>query len=330
MSTAHEQISIIIPAFNAQEYLQRAVSSVLSQTYRELEIILVDDGSSDGTPAICDALAEKDSRIRVIHQENEGLSGARNTGMDQASSDYYMFLDADDEMLPEMAEKLWELLHETGADIAECAFLNAWTGPDGETRHAEEKRAPYRTRILTGDERFTHIWQMWAAACVQWNKLYKKHIFNHIRYPLGKIHEDEFVVHREMDAAEKVAVTDEQLYVHFLHKESITGTPLARNTVHAFEAFEDRVLFFCEKNREDLALGCVGQIMEYHASVRKRYRENGYMDGDEWMETAEVIYRRICGKIASLPGGKRRILRCWLYDCIIRMRRQLSEIKCRK
>ena len=121
-----ELISVIIPIYNVEAYLDECVQSILSQTHKQLEIILVDDGSPDGCPAMCDAWAEKDSRIRVIHKENGGLSDARNVGIDAATGDYIAFVDSDDWIVPEMYEKMLAALKKENADICACNILSCF------------------------------------------------------------------------------------------------------------------------------------------------------------------------------------------------------------
>ena len=115
-------ISVIIPVFHVEAYLRRCLDSVLDQTYENMEIILVDDGSDDGCPAICDEYARMDSRVKVIHQKNAGLSGARNTGIDQAEGRYLAFVDSDDYLVPEFLERLHEACAETGSDMSVCRW----------------------------------------------------------------------------------------------------------------------------------------------------------------------------------------------------------------
>ena len=119
-----ELISVIVPVYRVEKYLERCVKSILSQTYKNLEVILVDDGSPDQCPAICDACAEKDARVKVIHQENKGLSGARNAGIDAASGEYLAFVDSDDYVSPHFIEELYQLLQDTGCAIVIIAHMN--------------------------------------------------------------------------------------------------------------------------------------------------------------------------------------------------------------
>lgn len=259
----NELITLTIPVYNAEKYLDRCMSSVLAQTYKALEIIIVDDGSTDSSPAMCDAWAEKDPRIRVIHQKNMGLSGARNTGIDNASGDILAFLDSDDEMLPEMIEVLAEAMEKTGADISFCAYQEIFPGKNEADRRMPDRPSPV---VFTGDDKFDLLMSMWGSATVQWNKLFRKKIFNDLRYPLGKYHEDEFVAHLEYLAADKVCYTPLKLYIYYRNEGSITQTRTMRHRLHALEAFYERLVCFDSLGLRKAALGAyrrLSEILEY-------------------------------------------------------------------
>ena len=258
------RISIVIPVYNQEDYLERCLDSVLGQTYRDLEILLIDDGSTDRSPEICDLYAASDNRVVVIHQENRGLSGARNTGIENASSDLIMFCDADDEMLPAMVETLKKLMEKTGADIAQCQFWMVY--PDGEipsefadislsSSNIPEDIRERGIGVITDDEiktasgRDKFEWLLTEHLCtvVQWNKLYKKSIFKDYRYPEGRYHEDEFAIAHELDVAKKVALIKRRLYLYYRHGESITSQPSIKRRLDAYEGIIERYHFFLKK-----------------------------------------------------------------------------------
>ena len=139
-------ISVIVPVYRVEAYLERCVKSILSQTYKNLEVILVDDGSPDQCPAICDACAEKDARVKVIHQENKGLSGARNAGINAASGEYLAFVDSDDYVSPHFIEELYQLLQDTGCAIGQCRF--SYVKGDGLVEEGDSAFCIYRGESL--------------------------------------------------------------------------------------------------------------------------------------------------------------------------------------
>ena len=209
-------ISVIIPVYRVEEYLRRCVDSVLAQSYSHMEVILVDDGSPDGCPAICDAYGEADSRVKVIHQENAGLSGARNTGIEAAEGSYLAFVDSDDYLAPEFLERLHRACVETDSDLSMCR----WEYVKGE---AVPERGSGRTETYTGREMLANLYVPDGAYfVVAWNKLYRRELFEKIRYPLGRIHEDEATTYRIFDQVKRAAFVDSSLYGYFVTPVSIT------------------------------------------------------------------------------------------------------------
>ena len=209
-------ISVIIPVYRVEEYLRRCVDSVLAQSYSHMEVILVDDGSPDGCPAICDAYGEADSRVKVIHQKNAGLSGARNTGIEAAEGSYLAFVDSDDYLAPEFLERLHRACVETDSDLSMCR----WEYVKGE---AVPERGSGRTETYTGREMLANLYVPDGAYfVVAWNKLYRRELFEKIRYPLGRIHEDEATTYRIFDQVKRAAFVDSSLYGYFVTPVSIT------------------------------------------------------------------------------------------------------------
>ncbi len=209
-------ISVIIPVYRVEAYLHRCMDSVLAQTYENMEIILVDDGSDDGCPAICDAYAEQDGRVRVIHQKNAGLSGARNTGIEAAKGSYLAFVDSDDYLASDFLARLYEACVKTGSDMSVCR----WEYVKGE---AIPEKGSGETRIFTGRQMLANLYiPDGAYFVVAWNKLYKRELFETIRYPLGRIHEDEATTYRIYHQVKQAAYVDASLYGYFVTPSSIT------------------------------------------------------------------------------------------------------------
>ena len=211
-------ISVIVPVYNAEEYLERCVNSILRQTCPDLEVLLVDDGSRDSSGAMCDAFAAQDSRVRVLHQENSGISAARNAGLSQAKGDYIGFVDSDDWIDPDMYESLYALCREYEADIAECSYRNVF---HDEIR--EERENCGKIEILSPVQAMENLVDYRRCRPTVWNKLYSWKVAVNIRYPEGKLHEDEFVTPLYYLAAQKIAVTDQSFY-NYEHRNSLSVT----------------------------------------------------------------------------------------------------------
>lgn len=248
-------ISVIVPVYKVEQYLDRCVSSVLAQTYQNTEIILVDDGSPDGCPAMCDAYAEKYAKIQVIHQENKGLSGARNKGIDAAKGEYLAFVDSDDVWSPYFLESLYGAMKEHDADISQCRW---------EYMHGEELKEAYepqaKCECFTNREMLANLYiQTGAYYVVAWNKLYKKELFANIRYPEGRIHEDEATTYKLFDLAKKCVFVDNALYGYFV---GMGGTSITRNGFNLKKldwrmANKERVNYFIEKDYKELVVPAV-------------------------------------------------------------------------
>ncbi len=178
------QISIIVPVYKVEAYLRPCIDSLLAQTFQDIEIILVDDGSPDSCGHICDEYVEKDSRVRVIHQKNAGLSCARNTGVDAAASPYLCFVDSDDLVTPDYCQTLYDMLVGSEADFSVVGVLRF---PDGE----EPKPEPTEVQrySLTNQEFLEHQLTRRSEFGV-WDKLFRRELFAHIRFAPGRIHED--------------------------------------------------------------------------------------------------------------------------------------------
>lgn len=236
-------ISIIVPVYNVEQYLQRCLNSIINQTYKNLEIILVDDGSPDQCPQICDDYAAKDNRIRVIHKANGGLSDARNVGLDICKGDYVSFVDSDDWIDANYVKTLFDLLTETKTDIAIGNFFKT----DGSKKNPT---FPIQHRTLKPTEAIICCTRgNTPAFAISCSKLYKKELFDNLRFPVGKYHEDEFTTYLLFYKSTSVAYTSQVLYYYYSRETSITAS---QHPYDALEAFEQRYLFFKEKGKNEL------------------------------------------------------------------------------
>ena len=242
------KISVIVPVYKVEKYFERCVDSIINQTYKNLEIILVDDGSPDLCPVICDKYAEKDSRIIVIHKEHSGVSDARNFGIDAASGEYIAFVDSDDYINENYIEKLSEAMHKDNADISLCS-LSVVDEKGKELFTDISSDSPLSNEVITGREVLERCYGFngWFYA-VLWNKLYKRYIFDTIRFPYGKVHEDEFELHNIMYNCKRVSVINERLINYVRHDSSITKTKNLIKTMNKSESLYNRLMFYREKD----------------------------------------------------------------------------------
>lgn len=216
-------VSIIIPVFNVAEYFDEAIRSVIHQTYSNLEIILVDDGSFDGSEEYCDKYAFMDPRIHVIHQKNQGLSAARNSGLDYMSGSYVAFLDSDDAYAEDYIENLHSASITENADIVVCryAFQNTIERlGEYENSTVEPKLAE---GLYTNSQALRSLAQFSLTSAV-WNKLYKADLWKSIRFPIGRLHEDIDTLYRVFNLCNSVFVLDKILYYYRKHKGTISNS----------------------------------------------------------------------------------------------------------
>lgn len=244
--TDNSLISVVVPIYNVEKYLRRCVDSIIVQSYSNLEIILVDDGSPDNSGVICDDYAVADSRITVCHKDNGGLSDARNCGVDVATGEYITFIDADDYVAPNYIEFLHRLLITTEADIACCDYLETYDS--GAVYSQSDEKV-----IYTGSEACIQIIERNIALIVSWGKLFPLWLVKRHPFPKGKIHEDEFTTYRFFFDSNRVAFGRAKLYAYFQNEKGIMKT--ARNTKQndIYEAYIQRSEFFEKEGEEALA-----------------------------------------------------------------------------
>lgn len=241
------KISVIIPVYKVEEYLKRCVDSVIGQTLRDIEIILVDDGSPDNCPAICDEYAKKDDRVRVIHKKNGGLSDARNAGIDIATGDFLGFVDSDDYIEADMYEYLYDLVKKENAEISMCEFFHCYQGKE------PEKNEKITVETVNSETAIYYVLESKKASLTVANKIYRREIFgSDLRFPVGKIQEDAFVIVDVLDRAKRVVISNEQKYYYFHRADSITTVRFNERDFDPIEAFDYDYKRCCEINREYL------------------------------------------------------------------------------
>lgn len=244
-----ELVSIIVPIYNVESYLKRAVDSILGQSYTDIEVILVDDGSPDNCGKICDEYAKQDERVKVIHKENGGLSDARNAGLDVAKGEYIAFVDSDDYIDPDFIRNLYGYLIKEKADVAMCSYEEV--GTDKEMpEHISDKASEVcsRDRLLSNMYDANH--QDATYFIVAWNKLYKASLWKDIRFPKGKIHEDEATTYKIYDKCTRGVYFHSPMYKYCVAPDSITRAKFNIKRLDWMDALTDRIAFFREKEDE--------------------------------------------------------------------------------
>ena len=243
-------VSIIVPVYNVEKYIKKCIDSIINQTYQNLEIILVDDGSPDKCGEICEEYSKKDNRIKVIHKENGGVSDARNAGLEKATGEYIAFIDSDDYIDKNYISTLYNMCITNKAEIAQCSFKRVT-----DNQIANEKDVENKIVNMSGIEAIKNIFkENYIEYTVAWNKLYKKSLFDNIKYPKGKLHEDEATTYKLFYEAKIVSVTNEKLYYYYIRQNSITNTKFSLRRLDYIEELEEQLKFFNDRNEEDIYL----------------------------------------------------------------------------
>lgn len=270
-------ISIIVPVYKVERYLKRCIDSILNQTFSDFELILVDDGSPDNSGKICDEYETKDTRIRVIHKTNGGLSEARNYGIDCARGDYLCFIDSDDFVHCQYLEILYSILENSGADMSICGYS---LYHDSDTLNTEKYGLdiPYKefSDELLYDEPFIN--HKWTNLVCAWNKLYHRDLFKEIRYPVGKIHEDNFTYYKLMDKAKKVVYTDEKLYYYYMSENSISRSGFTDKRLHILQAYQEQIEYFKKRKKQRMVEISFEQYIYWIWTVLKEMKDCGRED----------------------------------------------------
>lgn len=241
----NDLISIIIPVYKVEEYLEKCIESVLKQTYTNLQIILVDDGSPDNCGKICDEYAKKDSRIEVIHKVNGGLSDARNVGIAKAKGKYIGFVDSDDYIKEDMYEILINLIKEYDADVSICNLYDVIDGKEY-IRNNENGIQEYSRLEILKEVLLDENIQSYA-----WNKLYKKELFDEIKYPIGKKYEDIGTTFYVFEKCNKIVVTSKPEYYYLKRSDSLVNNVTESTVLDYTDIIIQRYLY-TQKNIEEL------------------------------------------------------------------------------
>ncbi|MGO2891442.1 glycosyltransferase family 2 protein [Enterococcus devriesei] len=241
------EISIIVPIYNVEKYLKRTIDSILSQSFEDFELVLVNDGSTDSSGEICDEYARRDERIKVVHKNNGGVSSARNTGLITASGRFIGFVDSDDYIAEDMYELLYNNLIKENADLSICGIYDVYEG-----KVLEEKGNQYL--IKNREETVEMILESKIISVNPVNKLYKKDLFLGVSYPEGSITEDAAVMFFLLEKAKKIVIDTTQKYYYYHRENSITTKPFSRSDMKTIEVWQNNEKYIAEKYPQYLSV----------------------------------------------------------------------------
>lgn len=235
-------ISVIVPIYKVEQYLRQCVDSILNQTYTNLEVILVDDGSPDNCGAVCDEYAAKDTRVKVIHKPNGGLSDARNAGLNIAVGNYYYFVDSDDMLPAHSIRTMYDLMHQHDSDMVIGGFERFYD--ETEEVFFSTESDGLTTYVYSQEEAFKDFYR---DGCQAWAVLYKRHVHEGIYFPKGEINEDEAVIFSLLERCRCVVVTNRVVYSYRCREESITTSSFSAKKLAWVKHCRDNLAFIREK-----------------------------------------------------------------------------------
>lgn len=280
----HLIVSIIVPIYNVEQYLPKCIESAIAQTYKNIEILLVDDGSPDNCPTICDEYAAKDPRIKVIHKENGGLSSARNAGLEIFGGEYVFFLDSDDWIEPTTIEKMLAAIQTNHADLCLCRCC-----AENESGTILSTSEPWTDRFLFTRDEFLRELTLSALPkyTICCNKLYSREIIKQLRFPVGLIHEDEFFTPHVYAAIQTAICLNDVLYHYLVRSESITHEQFSVRRFDKITAWLDRIQLYNSINKTELAaLTCERTADNYCAMIPKLHKLKHISDAD-WQKVRQ-------------------------------------------
>ncbi|WP_455635074.1 glycosyltransferase family 2 protein [Parabacteroides sp.] len=251
-------ISVVIPVYNVEKYLNKCVSSITEQTYEDLEIILVDDGSTDDSSRLCDVWKQKDKRINVVHKHNGGLSDARNVGIEIASGEYISFIDSDDFISPDYFDYLFALMAGNDADISVCQRYEV-----DENDNIIKLGRKVSNRVIRGNESCMKVFLTDRSIDTPaWGKLYKRNLFKDsgIRYPVGRLHEDVFTTYKLIHLCSVVVTGSKALYAYRVRSGSIVNSNFSEKHLDTIYGRKELVRFISDNYPSLLRLATPGLI----------------------------------------------------------------------
>ena len=273
----NDLITVIVPIYKVEAYMSKCVDSIINQTYSDIEIILVDDGSPDNCPKLCDDYRSRDKRIKVVHKENGGLSDARNTGIKYAKGKYIMFIDGDDYIKPDMLEVMHKVIVHDASDMVICNY--ELVGEDGKVTVSERHSIyePHNKKIVIDEKIFwdNYYEYDYLYYVVAWNKLYDRKIFDNIAYKKGAVHEDEIILHRIVRKCNKISCIPQKLYMYVQRENSIMHSKVSKKNMYCIDEIICRIKYLYNKgfdNHLDKHFNVCVIILE------KYYMDNGIND----------------------------------------------------
>ena len=277
-------VSIIMPVYNVEDFVAEAIDSVISQTYKNIELIIVNDGSQDNSLKICEEYEKEYDNICVYSKENGGLSSARNMGIEKAKGDYLVFLDSDDIISCDMVESLLELIKRTQSSIAVCDLSSNFDKMgDGDSKEM----------VFTPREALEAILKETYFTTSAGAKIYSKEVFNNIRFPEGRIYEDYATIYLALSKSKRVSYIRKTMYYYRVNMESITHVKFSKKRMQYFDA-SGEVMAFLHNNYPSLCRNAKNRDTRYAISFYKQMIDSDFSDEEVERFLRKVVKENIC------------------------------------
>ncbi|MGE9974479.1 glycosyltransferase family 2 protein [Coprococcus catus] len=321
------EVSMIVPVYQVEKYIAQCIESVLNQTFKDFELILIDDGSKDQSGSICDLYAAKDDRILVIHTENRGAAAARNVGLDHASGRYITFLDGDDYLDEHMIARMYEEIEHSEYDMVVCDFLNLL--PDEEDNfivHLQEETVNGRNVLEhLKNERNYGLWT------IVWNKIYKREVLENLRFPDGKYFEDEFFSNQLYLFSNQIHVIPDVLCYHRVLASSTMNTQKIENYLDLLDALQERldIYFKYDYSEDEIYKVLIFLLDSFTKCVRAKFSGTNKKRVEQTRRFIKIVSRRLMGKNLSFVKKSSLVIIGLFpdltYRIAIRFRSQLEK-----
>ena len=296
----NDLITIIIPIYNVEKYLEKCINSVLEQTYRNIEVILVDDGSPDNCGKICDEYKKKDSRIIVIHKKNGGLSDARNKGIDIANGKYVYFLDSDDYIERDTIQYLYNNVCKYNAQIAIAGIRDIFENQSKNKKYSDRSKEEI-VKILNSKEALETMLYNTEFSNMACNKLYEKKLFSKIRYPKGKLYEDLGTTYKVLNLADKIVLSSKMTYNYLAdRKSSIMNQKYSKNRMQSL-IFMEEIVDFVRKKYPDIELAAISRMYMECIFILLKLPFKNYKEDNKKVKNFIKKYRWVVIKNKKLP-----------------------------
>lgn len=281
-------ISVVVPVYNVENFIDKCIDSIEQQSYQNLDIILIDDGSTDNSGKICDEWASRDKRIKVIHKENGGLSDARNVGIEIAKGKYVTFIDSDDYILPGFIKYLYDLIENNNADISVCQLINV-----DENNFELSKGGNQIDIVVEGNQECMKEYLSGNAIdTVAWRKLYRSALFKSgIRYPIGKYHEDVWTTYKLIASCDTIAIGSKALYAYRQRNGSIVNSSFSPKHMDAVYGAIERQKFIEKYYPKLKNLSSTGIIYASNICVMKMSKAKA-KDIKSYLKLMQPLYRK--------------------------------------